>query len=206
MRCFKPSIVNQLGCANLTVETGHFPWWPAIDIRRPCISSSQIPSTVPAFPSVRTTALPTSSPWACSSSLRIVDARIFAVGINGLTVERPVVYLRKCASRGRGRHKRVSVEPGAAEWKRERPQRGGHTEAVRGVCRGGRHGLITGQAVGRSIVLKDSKWLRRNRPQAKVIRSACCSRLFRPGAMRRGHLPPNRVPSGAPCDGAFGDA
>jgi hypothetical protein len=33
------------------VEIGHFPWWPAIDIRRPCISSSEIFSTVPAFPS-----------------------------------------------------------------------------------------------------------------------------------------------------------
>jgi len=64
------------------VEIGHFPWWPLIEIRRPWISSSQILSTVPAFPSVRIAALPTSSAWACSSSLRIVDARTFAVGMD----------------------------------------------------------------------------------------------------------------------------
>jgi predicted enzyme related to lactoylglutathione lyase len=52
------------GCANSMVEIGHFPWWPPIEIRRPCISSSQTLSTVPAFPSVRITALPTSSAWA----------------------------------------------------------------------------------------------------------------------------------------------
>src|ERR1700738_3399128 len=48
-------------CANLMVETGHLPSWPLIEIRRPCTSSSQTFSTVPAFPSERTTALPTSS-------------------------------------------------------------------------------------------------------------------------------------------------
>jgi hypothetical protein len=53
--------VFQPVCANLTVEIGHFPSWPWIEIRKPCISSSQILSTVPAFPSVRITALPTSS-------------------------------------------------------------------------------------------------------------------------------------------------
>src|ERR1700732_747787 len=63
------------------VEIGHFPWWPLIEIRRPCISSSQPLSTVPPFPSVRIPALPTSSAWACSSSPRIVDARTFAVGM-----------------------------------------------------------------------------------------------------------------------------
>src|SRR3954468_21619404 len=63
------------------VEIGHLPSWPLIEIRRPCISSSQTLSTVPAFPSVRTTALPTSSVWACSSSPRIVDAWSFTVGI-----------------------------------------------------------------------------------------------------------------------------
>jgi hypothetical protein len=40
-------------CANLMVEIGHFPTWPLIEIRRPCNSSSQTSSTVPAFPSVR---------------------------------------------------------------------------------------------------------------------------------------------------------
>src|SRR6202795_1628416 len=63
------------------VEMGHFPSWPLREIRKPCISSSQTLSTVPAFPSVRTTALPTSSVWACSNSPRIVDARTFAVGM-----------------------------------------------------------------------------------------------------------------------------
>src|SRR6267154_3166679 len=68
-------------CANLTVEIGHLPSWPLIEILKPCISSSQTFSTVPAFPSVRITALPTSSNWACWNSPRIVDARIFTVGI-----------------------------------------------------------------------------------------------------------------------------
>jgi MFS family permease len=48
-------------CANLMVEMGHFPSWPLMEIRRPWNSSSQTLSTVPALPSVRTTALPTSS-------------------------------------------------------------------------------------------------------------------------------------------------
>src|SRR6187402_2234281 len=30
------------------VETGHFPSWPRIEMRRPCISSSETLSTVPA--------------------------------------------------------------------------------------------------------------------------------------------------------------
>ena len=63
------------------VEIGHFPSWPRIEIRSPCISSSQTPCTVPAVPSVRITALPTSSAWAFSNSLRIVDARTFAAGM-----------------------------------------------------------------------------------------------------------------------------
>src|ERR1700736_7017633 len=63
------------------VEMGHFPSWPLMEIRKPCISSSQTLSTVPAFPSVRITALPTSSVWACSSSPRIVDARTLTVGM-----------------------------------------------------------------------------------------------------------------------------
>jgi hypothetical protein len=68
-------------CANLMVETGHFPWWPRTEILNPCISSSQTLSTVPAFPSVRTTALLISSVRACSNSPRIVVARTFAVGM-----------------------------------------------------------------------------------------------------------------------------
>jgi hypothetical protein len=64
--------------ANFTVETGHFPWWPLIEIRRPCNSSSQTCSTVPALPLVRITALPTSSVWASSNAPRIGDARTFA--------------------------------------------------------------------------------------------------------------------------------
>src|SRR6266545_1131391 len=66
---------------NLMVQIGHFPSWPLIEIRSPCISSSPTLSTVPAFPSERITALPTSSFWACSYSPRIVDARSFTVGI-----------------------------------------------------------------------------------------------------------------------------
>src|SRR5258705_371916 len=49
-----------------------------MEIRRPCSSSSQTPSTVPALPSVRTTAFPTSSDCAFSNALRITDARSFA--------------------------------------------------------------------------------------------------------------------------------
>lgn len=60
--------------SNLTVETGHFPSWPLMDTRRPCKSSSQTFSTVPAFPSLRTTALPTSSAWAFSKASRIAEA------------------------------------------------------------------------------------------------------------------------------------
>jgi hypothetical protein len=56
------------------VETGHLPSWPLMEIRRPWSSSSQMFSTVPAFPSVRTTALPSSSVCACSNLARITDA------------------------------------------------------------------------------------------------------------------------------------
>ena len=63
------------------VETGQFPSWPRIEMRRPCISSSQTLSTVPALPSVRITALPTSSVWARSNSPRIVHARCFTAGM-----------------------------------------------------------------------------------------------------------------------------
>ncbi len=63
------------------VETGQFPSWPRIEIRSPCISSSQTLSTVPALASERITALPTSSVWARSNSPRIVHARCFTAGM-----------------------------------------------------------------------------------------------------------------------------
>jgi hypothetical protein len=53
--------------SNLIVEIGHFPSCPLIEIRRPCNSSSQTLSTVPAFPSVRITALPTRAALKCRS-------------------------------------------------------------------------------------------------------------------------------------------
>src|SRR5258708_26520356 len=70
------------------VEIGHFPSWPPIEIRRPWNSSSQTFSTVPAFPSVRTTALPTSSDWASSNAPRITDARSFTDGMDVSEVRR----------------------------------------------------------------------------------------------------------------------
>src|SRR6266702_6253936 len=63
------------------VETGHLPSWPLIEIRSPCNSSSQTFSTVPAFPSVRTTVLPINSDCALPYSFKIVDARSFTGGI-----------------------------------------------------------------------------------------------------------------------------
>jgi hypothetical protein len=51
------------------VETGHLP------------SSNQTFSTVPAFPSVSTTALPINSDCAAPYSFKIFDARRFAAGI-----------------------------------------------------------------------------------------------------------------------------
>jgi hypothetical protein len=88
-------------CANLIVETGHFPSCPLIEIRRPCNSSSQTPSTVPAIPSVRITALPTRSDWACSNSLRIADARTFTdgMGIPESGLDGSVFASESCASR-----------------------------------------------------------------------------------------------------------
>ena len=47
--------------ANFIVATGQLPSWLPIEIRRPWSSSSQSLSTVPAFPLVKITALPTSS-------------------------------------------------------------------------------------------------------------------------------------------------
>ncbi len=61
------------------VETGQLPSCPRIEMRRPCISSSQTLSTVPALPSARITALPTSSVWARVNSPRIVHARSMMV-------------------------------------------------------------------------------------------------------------------------------
>src|SRR5438270_12346694 len=49
--------------------------------QRPWSSSSQTFATVPAFPSLRITALPTSSFSACSNSQRIAEARSFGVSI-----------------------------------------------------------------------------------------------------------------------------
>src|ERR1700740_3511668 len=62
------------------VETGHLPSWPLIEIRRPCNSSSQTFSTVPAFPSVRTTALPINSDCAALYSFKIFEAWRFTDG------------------------------------------------------------------------------------------------------------------------------
>jgi hypothetical protein len=59
---------------NLTVEIGHLPLWPAIEIRNPCSSSRKTLLIVPAFPSDNTTALPTRSARACSKSRRMVKA------------------------------------------------------------------------------------------------------------------------------------
>jgi hypothetical protein len=56
------------------VETGHFPSWSLIEIRKPCNSSSQTFSTVPAFPSVKATDLPIRRERASWYALRIVAA------------------------------------------------------------------------------------------------------------------------------------
>jgi hypothetical protein len=104
-------------CANLIVETGHFPSWPLIEIRRPCNSSSQTFSTVPAFPSVRTTALPTSSDRASSSAPRIVNAWSFAVGMVASEI-RPCEGCgsRRRRLRTRRPHSRSDTGPGHQEF------------------------------------------------------------------------------------------
>jgi hypothetical protein len=58
---------------------------------------------VPAFPSVRITALPRSSVWACSSSPRIIGARAFTVGMVDpkAGLRRRCIASETCASRGR---------------------------------------------------------------------------------------------------------
>src|SRR5258707_11882119 len=87
----------------LMVDMGHFQSWLLMEIRKPCISYSETLSTVPAFPSVRMTALPTSSVWACSNSPRIVDAWIFSFGMGklGSVFEQSVFAFERCASRDR---------------------------------------------------------------------------------------------------------
>lgn len=74
------------------VETGHLPSKPAIETRSPCSSSSETLSTVPAFPSVRTTALPINSDRASPYSLKMFDART----ITGGGIARPVRPSRLC--------------------------------------------------------------------------------------------------------------
>ena len=59
---------------NFTVEMGHFPLWPATEIRKPCSSSRKTLLIVPAFPSDNTTALPTRPARSCSKSRRMVKA------------------------------------------------------------------------------------------------------------------------------------
>src|SRR3981189_1534518 len=53
-----------------------------MEILKPWSSSSETISTVPAFPSLRTTALPTSSASASWNARRIVDARSLAAGMS----------------------------------------------------------------------------------------------------------------------------
>lgn len=64
---------------NFTVEIGHLPLWPAMEIRKPCNSSRKTLLIVPALPSDKTTALPTRSARACSKSRRMVKAISCAV-------------------------------------------------------------------------------------------------------------------------------
>jgi hypothetical protein len=59
-----------------TVEIGHLPSCPLIEMRSPCTSSRKTWSIVPALPSVKTTALPTSSSSAAYSSRRMFMARL----------------------------------------------------------------------------------------------------------------------------------
>jgi hypothetical protein len=64
----------------LMVEIGHFPSWLLIEIRSPCISSSQTLSTVPAFPSERITA------FADNQGPMIRANRIGDNAVNGMVV------------------------------------------------------------------------------------------------------------------------
>ena len=69
-----------------------------MEIRSPCNSSSQTFSTVPAFPSVSTTALPINSDCAAPYSFKIFDARRFTDGIARPCSAEPAV-LSKAAQR-----------------------------------------------------------------------------------------------------------
>ncbi len=71
------SCANLYLWASLIVETGHFPSWPLIEIRRPSKSSNQTFSTVPAFPSVTI-----SSDCASPNAFMIADARSLTNGIS----------------------------------------------------------------------------------------------------------------------------
>ena len=71
-----------------------------MEIRSPCNSSSQTFSTVPAFPSVSTTALPINSDCASPNSFKIFDARCFTDGIARPCSAEPSV-LSKAAQRRR---------------------------------------------------------------------------------------------------------
>ena len=71
-----------------------------MEIRSPCNSSSQTFSTLPAFPSVSTTALPINSDCAAPYSFKIFDARRFTDGIARPCSAEPAV-LSKAAQRRR---------------------------------------------------------------------------------------------------------
>src|ERR1700738_3264471 len=98
-------------CANLMVEIGHLPSCPRIEIRRPCNSSSQTFSTVPALPSVRITALPTNSVCACSNAQRIVDTLSFTGGLGDPGLNAPVFALERRTSCDRLAANGCPVEP-----------------------------------------------------------------------------------------------
>src|ERR1700694_6280591 len=93
------------------VEIGHLPSCPRIEIRRPCISSSQTLSTVPALPSVRITALPTSSVCACSNAPRIVNAVSFTVGMGDPGLNASVFASERRTNRDRLAANGCPVEP-----------------------------------------------------------------------------------------------
>ena len=71
-----------------------------MEIRSPCNSSSQTFSTLPAFPSVSTTALPINSDCAAPYSFKSFDARRFTDGIARPCSAEPAV-LSKAAQRRR---------------------------------------------------------------------------------------------------------
>src|SRR3982750_465910 len=113
------------------VEIGHFPSCPPIEIRKPWNSSSQTRSTVPAFPSVRTTALPTSSDCASSNAPRIIDARRLTDGMDVSEVagghSEPLASLGAAPCKMRMDHGCSPRKARACSTlcERERPERGG---------------------------------------------------------------------------------